>query len=267
MTCIRIVGAASTVGGILDKYKKIDCKRTRMIICVIAVAILLGVIIYYIIKHTAKENDFMDRLRGEQFKQIEGFAMVRAGSNSYKVHEDLDNPQGAAQTMEKLNITATQLIDHLYTKYIDGEGLVLIDPKHQKTVREGIKALKKNFRVANMEENIPERSGGDTSYVIDKGDVFAMCLRDPKNNNKLDDKYNNLVFVLLHELTHLFTSSFGHDTLFWNNFRFVLQEAVSINIYTPIDYKRTGSPYCGIVVTYSPLYDMSLKNYFKRAGI
>ncbi len=232
----------------------------------LAFTVLLGVTIYYIVKYSTKDR-FMERLRNAQFKQVEGFAKVKAGDTSYKVHEDLDNPQGAAETMHELNKVATKLIDHLQVKYIDENRLDMIDTKYQKIVKKGIQAMKKNFKAANMEENIPERSGGDTSYVIDKGDVFAMCLRDPRNNNKLDDKFNNLVFVLLHELTHLFTSTYGHDTLFWNNFRFILQEATAIDLYTPVDYKRTGSPYCGIVVTYSPLYDVSLKDYYKRAAI
>lgn len=198
----------------------------------------------------------------EQHGHSEGFANIKVGSNAYKVHEDLENPLEAAKTMDKLNLTATKLIDYLMNKYVhDQQNLLTIKENKRKIVKNGIKAMKKNFKTANMEENIPERSGGDTSYVIDKGEVFAMCLRDPKKNNKLQENENDLTFVLIHEMAHLFTSTYGHDTLFWNNFRFLLQEAVGINLYQPIDYKKTGSPYCGIVVTYSPLYDNSLLDY------
>jgi hypothetical protein len=194
---------------------------------------------------------------------MEGFQNIQAGNNSYKVHEDLENPRQAAQIMDRLNTTAHTLIDHLVQKYNDPINMEKVKPVYQQIVKKGIEALKKNFRTANLEENLPSRSGGDTSYVIDKGDVFAMCLRDPKNNNKLDDKYNNLTFVLIHEMAHLAHSGWGHPVEFWEIFRFLLKEAVAIDMYQSVNYKQTGSPYCGIVVSYSPLYDTTLKDYFK----
>lgn len=210
-------------------------------------------------------------LRGDQFRVTpdgftrsrEGFAYVKgAGGRAYKVHEDLQNPELAATTMDQLSELAQRLINALYAKYIDSStGLNLIKPQFRSVVRNGIISLKRNFKSSNIEENIPARSGGDTSYVIDKGEVFAMCLRDPKNNNQLEGKLNNLTFVLVHELAHIFTTTYGHDTLYWNNFKFLLQEAVELGIYEAVNYKKTGSPYCGIVVTYSPLFDSTLKEY------
>lgn len=200
-------------------------------------------------------------------KFTEPFENIRIGANSYKVHEDLDNPRLAAETMAKLNQTAKQLIYYLNSKYIDSHtAIASVKPQYQSIVVTGINSLTKNFKTANMEENIPERSGGDTSYVIDKGDVFAMCLRDPKNGNRVEtpDKMNALAFVLFHEMCHLFTSSFGHDTLFWNNFKFILQEATLAGLYTPVDYKKDKSPYCGIVISYSPLFDTDLQEYVVR---
>lgn len=192
----------------------------------------------------------------------EAFSQVRGGNNSYMMHEDLQNPELAAETMDKLNDVAMKLIAHLDSKYTKGKGLESIKPEYKKIVANGVKALKKNFKTANMQENIPERSGGDTSYVISKGDTFAMCLRDPKNGNAIDPKFNTLTFVLLHEMTHLFTKGYGHDTEFWQNFGFVIVEAKEAGLYTPVDYKRNGSPYCGITISYSPTYDPKLRNYF-----
>lgn len=199
---------------------------------------------------------------------VESFESIKVGSNSYKVHEDLINPKLAAETMDSLNTYAHQMIKKLNDKYIhDSRGIDTIKPEYRDIVITGITELTKNFKTANMEENIPERSGGDTSYVIDKGDVFAMCLRDPKKNNVVDvaNDMNELKFVLLHEMTHLFTSTFGHDKLFWENFRFILQEAVEERIYTPVNYKINKQPYCGIVISYSPLFDKELSDYYIRA--
>ena len=212
------------------------------------------------------ESKRIDKLRKLQFTvvkdDVEGFANIKVGSNSYKVHEDLENPKDAAIQMDNLNTQAMKLIAFLNMKYIKRpEAMKAIKSNKQKIVRNGIKSLVKNFKTTNLEENIPERSGGDTSYVINKGDVFAMCIRDPKQKNKIEDNTNDLTFVLIHELAHLFTSSYGHDKLFWHNFRFLLEEAVEAGVYTPVNYNQTGSPYCGIVVTYSPLFDETLTTY------
>ncbi len=197
----------------------------------------------------------------DQHEKVEAFASVRIGSNSYKVHEDLENPYKAAELMDQLNVTARTFIDRLKSKFTPDK-INNIHPQYRDRVTYCIDALQRNYRSANLEENIPERSGGDTSYVIDKGEVFAMCLRDPHQNNKLDDKkLNELTFVLIHELTHLGTQTYGHDDLFWNNFKFLLQEAVKFGLYKPVDYKKVGSPYCGIVISYSPLYDPKLVEY------
>lgn len=199
----------------------------------------------------------------------EAFESIRVGGNSYKVHEDLTDPKFAAETMDALNKTAQQLITLLNSKYVNNQqGLDSIKPEYRDIVRSGVVRLTKNFKTANMEENIPERSGGDTSYVIDKGDVFAMCLRDPKNDNLVDvsNNMNELKFVLIHEMAHLFTSTFGHDSLFWNNFKFMLEEASLAGIYTPTNYKKSNRPYCGIVISYSPLYDLELKDYANRSA-
>jgi hypothetical protein len=136
-----------------------------------------------------------------------------------------------------------------------------IKPQHQRIVLNGINSLTQNFRTANLEENIPERSGGDTSYVIDKGATFAMCLRDPNDGNKIESSTNELNFVLFHEMSHLFTSTYGHDNLFWNNFKFILQEASFNGLYTPTNYKKNALPYCGIKISYSPLFDAGLLDY------
>ncbi len=203
------------------------------------------------------------RCAHQHFSQKEDFARMRGGNNWYKVHEDLDQPQVAAETLDQLNSVATILIANLYAKYItDPQGLDRIKPDKRKRVRNGIISMRKNFRSTNLEENIPSRSGGDTSYVIDKGDIFAVCVRDPKHNDMIDTNQSTLTFVMIHELAHLFTPSYGHDTLFWNNFGFLLREAVEQKLYEPVDYAHAATPYCGIDVTYSPLFDKGLESYF-----
>ena len=46
------------------------------------------------------------------------------------------------------------------------------------------------------------------------------------------------MFVAIHEIAHIMTLSVGHTEEFWNNFKFLLENAVELNIYTPVDYKK-----------------------------
>lgn len=236
-------------------------KRKKQITITTTVALMVLSIVFLIWKLTPET--YQDRT--ECFQQYESFQQFNINGQDYKVHEDLENPQLAAETMDQLNKTAITLINYLQLEYIDKDRINMISKDKQKTVLYGIKSLKKNYKTANLEENIPERSGGDTSYVIDKGEIFAMCIRDPKNENKIDPKINDLTFVLIHEMAHLFTKTFGHDKLFWENFRFLLKEAAAIGIYESKDYKKNKSPYCGILISYSPLYDNALTDYFTSA--
>lgn len=264
MGALMVVGRLAIVVSVV-KWIKSDTSKTLFVLLMIGILCMLG---YWYIQYQQKRFYDIETLRRIQFspsKQIEGLKLVRAGSSdkSYKVHEDLNNPEDASSLMDRLNTTAHTLIDHVAAKYLDGDGLKYIKPHLRNHVKTSLASLKRNYKTPSLEENIPERSGGDTSYVIDKGSVFAMCLRDPKNNNALETRYNSLVFVLIHEMSHLATKSFGHDTSFWENFKFLLQEASMMEpaLYNPVNYKVAGSPYCGIVITYSPLFDTGLKDY------
>ncbi len=248
--------------GSLNNMVMLTKPSRRTIALLVLCAMVLSIVMYFAYWTHATQK-FTNAPAG----MLEQFERIRVGSNDYKVHEDLSNPVLAAKTMDSLNHTAMQFISIMNAKYIsDPRGMDSIQPEYRDIVSKGVVQMTKNFKTANMEENIPERSGGDTSYVIDKGEVFAMCLRDPRNNNTVDtaNDLNELKFVLLHEMAHLFTSTFGHDTLFWNNFKFMLQEASMAGLYVPINYKKTGHPYCGIIISYSPLYDPDLKEYSAR---
>ena len=56
------------------------------------------------------------------------------------------------------------------------------------------------------------------SLSINKGEKIAFCLNTRKGGNKLIDE-NTLMFVALHELSHVGTVSIGHTQDFWRNFK------------------------------------------------
>ena len=52
------------------------------------------------------------------------------------------------------------------------------------------------------------------------------------------------------------TKSVGHKQEFWQNFKFLLENAKAANIYQPVDYKKNPQGYCGMTITDNPYYDL-----------
>lgn len=121
--------------------------------------------------------------------------------------------------------------------------------------KENVSRLVKNYNPKKIMEILP--TSEFTAYSENKGEKIAFCLNKESKedvNGKLID-LNTLMFVALHELSHLATKSIGHTDEFWSNFKFILQESVKINIYDPEDYKNTETNYCGMEINDNPFYD------------
>ena len=122
-------------------------------------------------------------------------------------------------------------------------------PENEDVIR-----LVQKFNPNKISETLP--TSEYTAYSENKGEKLAFCLNTTKKGNKLID-INTLTFVALHELAHIMTKSEGHKQIFWQHFKFLLEEAKKINIYVPVDYKKDPEPYCGMNITDNPLYDLA----------
>ena len=119
---------------------------------------------------------------------------------------------------------------------------------------EDVQRLVQKFNPTKISETLP--TSEFTAYSENKGEKLAFCLNRKKDETKLID-INTLTFVAIHELSHIMTKSEGHKQIFWQNFKFLLEEAKAANIYIPIDYKNNPEPYCGMDITDNPLYDLA----------
>jgi len=118
---------------------------------------------------------------------------------------------------------------------------------------ERVKRLVEGFNPTTICETLP--TSELTAYSENKGEKIAFCLNKKKDEDKLID-INTLTFVALHELSHIMTSSVGHKQEFWQNFKFLLENAKAANIYQPVDYKKAPQDYCGMKLTDNPYYDL-----------
>jgi len=121
-------------------------------------------------------------------------------------------------------------------------------PEDPRTIR-----LVEGFNPKKVSETLP--TSELTAYSENKGEKLAFCLNTTKEGNKLID-INTLTFVALHELSLIMTLSIGHKQDFWQNFKFLLENAKEANIYQPVNYKKNPKEYCGMTITDNPYYDL-----------
>lgn len=161
--------------------------------------------------------------------------------------QDKDDAQAAANLIAQIREKNLLLIDHLKNSY----------PNDERTQR-----LDNNYREDSLKEGVDDPRY--TSYSINKGEEIVLCLR---HNNELMD-LNTMMFVVLHELSHLASESIGHTDEFWKNFRWILEESINIGIYKYQEFNKEPVEYCGMSITSSPLdyvakYDGQLFEGFK----
>jgi predicted metal-dependent hydrolase len=173
---------------------------------------------------------------------------VRSSFNGglYNVQKDENNIQTAADMMATIDTRINELIDAMDSKYKN---------TNNKTIRMVINNLKTRYTNKKLFEISPDNYTDDTSYVLNK-EKIALCLRGKKEGaaNNIHD-YNTLMFVAIHEISHMAIPDTAHTDSFWSTFRFLLLEAHNAGIYTSPKFGSQPSDYCGLDIDYSPMWD------------
>ena len=145
----------------------------------------------------------------------------------------------AANLLAKVTQNMKDLVEYCGKKFPDDER---------------IHRLVQKFNPKKVSETLP--TSEYTAYSENKGEKLAFCVDKKKGGTKLID-INTLTFVAIHELSHVMTESEGHKQEFWQNFKFMLEQAKASGIYNPVDYKKNPQPYCGMDITDNPYYDFN----------
>jgi len=158
--------------------------------------------------------------------------------NKYCVR-DRSKLELAADRLAHVNNNLNKLVNHLSKKYPE---------------KENVRRLVKGYNPKKIYETLP--TSEFTAYSENKGEKLAFCLDTEKNSKGRLIDMNTLMYVALHEVSHIATKSIGHNDEFWNNFKFMITEAKEINIYNPVDYKKEPARYCGMNISDNPYYDV-----------
>ena len=112
-----------------------------------------------------------------------------------------------------------------------------------------IKQLKESFNHEYITENIP--GSLYVAYSVNKGEELSLCIRKKGTEEFIDD--NTIIFVAIHELAHIMTPETGHTPLFWDNMKYLLEQASSQGVYIPVDYSQSPVKYCGMDINSTPM--------------
>lgn len=198
---------------------------------IIVLGILLVIYFLYHMIYTYSEIKYVT-------SDIDGKVyLIRRGNNkSEKFLKD------SANTLALINKNIMVLIEYLQENFQNDD-----DKSHF------IKKLKDNYMPYIISEAAVDPRY--TTYTIDKRDMH-ICLRTRDTNEQIYD-INILMYVVLHELAHLCNYDkngrpiLGHGSEFKFIFRFLVEEAIKLNIYKHTNYSVEPQEYCGIMITTS----------------
>jgi hypothetical protein len=155
--------------------------------------------------------------------------------------QDLPHKQDAADMIARVQANLQKVVDHYKQDEFlsDTPARLLVERFNPKAV---------------MENSV---TSSDTSYSENKGEKIVLCMRDKTAPPEYPlVEFNTMMFVTLHEMAHLMTEGLDahkHTREFWANFRRLLEDASKIGVYTPVNYSKNPVPYCGMMITDSPL--------------
>jgi hypothetical protein len=152
---------------------------------------------------------------------------------NYNIQKGLPNRQEAADRLAAINNTIQKFIRLLQRDHPDSKE---------------VKLLSKRYKPKNIYEGTPLNAQNETSFSVDKGKELTVCLRDKRNTSEFHDE-NLVLYVIVHELAHIASESYGHNQEFNKNFKWLLKEAIRYNIYKFDDYFINPRQYCGMTIS------------------
>lgn len=158
--------------------------------------------------------------------------------------------QKKAQFLHELNQKSHYVVDEMYKNHYPN--------------KEVADRVYNRFKNTTINETPPNDSGA--AYTVNKGPI-NICIQ--KKDGSFHD-LNDAVFVILHELAHVMSLSYGHGEEFQENFDYIVKYAVKLGIWKDKNYENNATDYCGVEITSSPCDNnectkSSLDHFFKES--
>ena len=109
-----------------------------------------------------------------------------------------------------------------------------------------IESVRKKIKNMEIIENLTDE---DSSYTINKGERMVVCLAN-RETDKIYN-YNLILYVLLHEVSHMICKSYGHGEEFKIIFHKLCKKAIELGKYKYVNYKKYPEEYCSLTLNTS----------------
>jgi hypothetical protein len=182
------------------------------------ISVLLG---YLVIKYCFIDNvaPFVSELDGQNYT-------IRKTGN-------LENKQTAANYLASLNDRINKLVEYMHINKLPDVDI----------------ANRLHYRWSKCELKETNSSETSAAYTLNKSSEIRICIRD---KNGEFENLNTSMFVILHELSHVASVSYGHNEEFKNNFSYITHLASKLGLYKPEDFTNSPKSYCGTVINTTP---------------
>jgi len=187
----------------------------------VLITIIAAIFGYFIIRYFIMDNvaPFVSNLDGQNY--------------SVRKVGDIQIQQTAANYLAQINNKINILVNFMYVNNLPD-----LDTS---------KRLHSRWYKCELKEtNSTERSA---AYTLNKSTEIRLCIRNA--NGGFEDP-NTSMFVILHELAHVASISYGHEDEFKNNFSYITHLASNLGLYKPQDFKNSPKNYCGTEINTSP---------------
>ena len=183
--------------------------------------VLFAIIAYILVKFLIMDNvtPFTSDYDGKNY------AVRKTGT--------LQNRQTAADYLAKINHKVDTLVNYMYKNSL---------PDHDTATR-----LYNRWHSCELKET--PSSEKSAAFTLNKSAEVRLCIRDP--NGGFEDP-NTSMFVILHELAHVMSISYGHGEEFKENFDYITHLASELGIYKPQNFRMYPKRYCGVEINTTP---------------
>jgi hypothetical protein len=209
-------------------------KTIQIVICVLCIVGVIGLVALVF----CGRSRWLDRTREEVVEDLNGTHEV------FHVQNNKNEPDWVGKEVARRLSRLAKKIDTL----------VLYMYNHK--LPDSIVANRLAYRWKKIRDNpkgFRETSFGESSaaYTVNKGEEMRICIRDPKSDKMFEDEKTSFL-VILHELAHLMSKSYGHNLEFKKNFAYITKVAVELGLYKYVDYSKEPTTYCSTDITNPP---------------
>jgi hypothetical protein len=204
----------------------------KITLIVILVLIILCVVLLFV-SFIKKEND---SIKFEKSHKNEFFV----------VQNNKDEPEWISKEIANILSRLTAKIDKLVQNMKDTNFPSINISKRLDKRWRNIRDNPSGLRETSITDKI-------AAYTINKGQEMRICVRDHSKSSKKFQDENTMMFVMLHELGHIMSISYGHNAEFKENFSAITTRALELGIYIYEPFDKENKEFCGTLITNSPV--------------